>query len=471
MAALQAKQYLSGMMIVLLLAAVQASDAGVSNRANDDGIRPGKSHPQYWQYKGREVLLLGGSNNDNIFQSADLVEQLDLLQAAGGNYIRNTMSGRDSGNVWPFRLREDGKFNLNKWNDEYWNRFANFLQQTAERDIIVQIELWATFDYYRDNWARNPFNPKNNVNYNPQRSKLTEVVDTHPIFADNNFFRSVPSKLNITPVLWQQQRFIDKILSYSLQYDHVLYCMDNETSVTSDWGKFWARYVRKKAKLLGKTAQTTEMWDAWELSHATHHETYDNPDIFTFVDISQNNHQSGQKHWDNGLGVIKYLKAMGYLRPVNNVKIYGNDGGRHKTTRDGIEAFCRNVFFGAAAARFHRPTSGQGINETAQKVIKSMRMLSDNMDFFNGEPRNDLLSDREDNEAYCRAIPGKEYAVFFTDGGEVKLDVQAVSGRVRVKWMNILDAAWLPERTVKANEKLTLTCPDKGYWVVLVKEK
>ena len=108
--------------------------------------------------------------------------------------------------MWPFRLREDGKFNLNKWNDEYWNRFANFLQQTAERDIIVQIELWATFDYYRDNWARNPFNPKNNVNYKTKRSKLSEVVDTHPIFTNNNFFRSVPSKLNVTPVLWQQQR-------------------------------------------------------------------------------------------------------------------------------------------------------------------------------------------------------------------------------------------------------------------------
>ena len=120
--------------------------------------------PAYWQYNGEPILLLGGSKDDNLFQIPALKEHLDLLKSVGGNYVRNTMSSRDPGNVWPFG-KVNGKYDLEKWNDEYWKRFENFLQLTQERDIIVQIEVWATFDYYRENWDVNPFNPKNNVNY------------------------------------------------------------------------------------------------------------------------------------------------------------------------------------------------------------------------------------------------------------------------------------------------------------------
>ncbi len=65
-----------------------------SNPDFSSDIRPYSENPKYWQYKGEPVLLLGGSNNDNLFQSPDLEEQLDLLQSVGGNFIRNTMSSR-----------------------------------------------------------------------------------------------------------------------------------------------------------------------------------------------------------------------------------------------------------------------------------------------------------------------------------------------------------------------------------------
>ena len=132
------------------------------------------------------------------------------------------------------------RYNLDQWNEEFWQRFNNFLRLTAERDIIVQIEVWATFDYYRLNWDINPFNPKNNVNYTFEQTNLPEVVDSHPTQTENNFFWSVPAENNQRIVLKYQEKFVDQILFYSLKFDHVLYCMDNETSVTPEWGKFWA---------------------------------------------------------------------------------------------------------------------------------------------------------------------------------------------------------------------------------------
>jgi len=331
----------------------------------------------------------------------------------------------------------------------------------------VQIELWATFDFYRDNWDVNPFYPKNNVNYDSQRSKLSEVVSTHPIYTENNFFRSVPSQMSLFRVLEFQQLFVDKLLEHSLAYDHILYCMDNETSVTSDWGKFWAAYIQEKAAEQGVMVHTTEMWDPWELSHPFHAETINNPEYFTFVDISQNNHQVGDKHWENGLQTIQRIHRKG-IRPVNNVKVYGNDGGRHKTTRNAIENYIQNVLMGCASTRFHRPTSGQGINQTAQAVIQSMRWMVDETDFFNALPNNELIIDRVDDQQYCRAVPGKEYVIAFMKKGSCKLDLGNNQGSCRLRWLNVLDAEWHSEKTVKASQTLKLEAPGEGYWLVIV---
>ena len=428
-----------------------------------EGISISKLYPQHWSYDGTPTLLLGGSVEDNLFQMPELKEHLDLLKSVGGNYVRNTMSSRDSTNVWAFYFnKEKALYDLSKWNDDYWNRFENFLKLTSERDIIVQIEIWATFDFYREFWDQNPFNPKNNINYTAERVKLPEIVSTHPTFTDNPFFWSIPLQQNNIRVLEYQQAFVDKLLSYSMKYGHILYCIDNETSVTASWVKFWSDYIQKKAKEQNKKVFITEMWNPWDLAHITHRETFDHPEIYDFVEISQNNHQRGQNHWDNGLAQIERLKLLDNLRPVTNIKTYGNDLGRHGGgTKNGIQSFIRSVFFGSAAVRFHRPTSGLGLSIEAQSVVNSMRQLSDKMDFFNTKPSNDLLSDRDENEAYCRSLPGKDYAIYFTDGGKVTIDLSSAKGQTQIQWLDVMENDWTTEKKIKGGEKVAITCPGK----------
>ncbi|UCF17335.1 MAG: hypothetical protein JSW59_07700, partial [Phycisphaerales bacterium] len=350
---------------------------------------------------------------------------------------------------------------------EYWKRFENMLRWTSERDIIVQIEVWATFDYYRDNWAANPFNPKNNINYDAKKTALPIEVNSHPTRCENNFFWSVPAERNQKTVLKYQQKFVDKMLSYSLKFGNVLYCMDNETSVTAEWGKYWSQYIKAAAKAAGIEVHTTEMWDAWDLAHKMHNATFDHPETYSFVDISQNNHQKGQKHWDNAQRQRR--RIAGKVRPLNNVKIYGADTGRFGNDRDGMERFWRNIFGGLASARFHRPDSGLGLGDKARANIRSMRMLTDRMDIFTCRPHNGLLGDRGPNEAYCIANPGVEYAVYFPDGGEVTLNIGASEKRPTARWLDILNSQWSEPQQLADGPKPTLRCPSRGYWAVLIK--
>jgi len=445
--------------IVFIGISVCAIDAMPSSRKEIEIL---KANPAYWQYGGKPVLLLGGTVEDNLFQTPALKSHLDLLKSVGGNYVRNTMSSRDEGNIWPFK-QIDEKYNLDQWNDDYWQRFENLLQLAHERDIIVQIEIWATFDFYRKEWEMNPLNPKNNITYTTEETGLPEGVNSHPTACENNFFWSVPAEKNQRTVLKYQKLFVDKLLSYSLTYGNVLYCMDNETCVTEEWGKFWSEYIKGKAKEAGVEIQTTEMWDRHLLSDPNHKGTFGHPETYSFIDISQNNWQNGQTHWDAGQ---RYrARIADDVRPLNNVKIYGNDkypgsGG----DRQGVERFWRNIFGGMASARFHRPPAGLGLSEKAQVSIRSARLLTDKMDIFTCRPQNELLSEREPNEAYCMANPGNEYAVFFPDGGQVTLDLPDKPTTVR--WLNIMKSQWHDPQRLEAG--LSLRCPSQDYWVALL---
>jgi hypothetical protein len=422
-------------------------------------------NPWYWEYGGKPVLLLGGSVEDNLFQIPDLDAQLDLLQSVGGNYVRCSMSSRDEGNVWPF-YPDDEKYDLDRWNEEYWRRFEHFLEATVARDIIVQIEVWETFDFYMQYWQRNPFNPRNNRTYTAEESGLPEVVDSHPTQTENNFFWSVPAERNLEVVLKYQTRFVNKLLSHSLRYRHILYCMDNETSVTPEWGKYWASHIRQRAREAGVEVATTEMWDPHDLQHPMHRGTFDHPELYTFVEVSQNNHQKGQRHWDNLQWARAYISHR--PRPMNSVKIYGADTGRYGTDRDGMERFWRNVFGGVAAARFHRPASGLGLNEKAQANLRSMRSLMDRVPFYQCGPHLELLADRDANEAYCFARPGSVYAVYFPQGGEVSLDASAAHGEGKLEWLEILASRWMESEMVPGGGNIPLRCPGDGTWAAVV---
>lgn len=455
-------------MKVALLILVSAHSVLAAAAADADRIQPWSANPRYWQYRGQPVLLLGGSKDDNLFQIPDLKEHLDAIHAAGGNYIRNTMSDRqDKGfEVYPFKRLPDGKYDLDQWNDEYWARFANMLKWTAERDIIVQIEVWDRFDYSTVNWPPNPYHPKNNVNYTYEQSGFVEKYPEHAGRNQQPFFFTTPSQRNNTVVLKYQQRFVEKMLEHSLPYGHVLYCMDNETSGEEAWGAYWAEFIRQRANKEGKKVCLTEMWDAWDLKADEHKRTFDHPERYDFCDVSQNNQKKGQEHWDNFQWVRQRVAAK--PRPLNTTKTYGAEGGRYGNNRDGLERWWRHVIGGAASARFHRPDSGLGLSEPAVAAIKAARKLESLVKLWDLQPANDLLSDRAPNEAYLAARPGEAYTLYFTDGGSIGLDLTAAPGSFQVRWIDIAKGEWAARGTIEGGRVTALTAPAKGQWVAAV---
>lgn len=423
---------------VLLTVALAAWVGSAESR-----IAPYAENPLYWQYDGAPVLLLGGSKTDHIFLLDDLEAHLDEVTAAGGNYVRCTMSQREGADLKPHLRDSDGRFDLSQWNPAYWARFERCLSLCRDRGIVVQIELWDRFDYSKEQWEGSPWRPANNVNYSPEEIGLADGYP-EPAYRDlQPFFHVFPSSplydSRLDSLVAYQEAFVDKVLSISLPYGNVLYCVGNESSAPLAWSLHWGAFVLARAEAAGVSAFVTQMYDKCRLEPVIEH-----PDTFGYIEGSkilgprrQAWAPNGEEQWDKILAVHGAVQ-----RPINVVKIITNEDGQQ--ARQSVQKFWRGLMAGMAAIRFHREPAGLGLTEPAVACIRSVRLMAQRVNFWDLKPDIACLRDRELDEAYARVQPGLAYIVYFPRGGAVGLDLGVETLAISGLWLDIEAGKWLP---------------------------
>lgn len=470
----------------------------------------------YWRYNGERVLLVGGWNhehnpfidhdtdndrdNQGVSTPEEIAAALDELAAAGGNCLRCVLDPAMAAAVqnMSFCAKQGGKYDLNRMEGPFWTRLDDFLRGAGERDIIVQIEVWDRFDLIDGSWGAwpgSPWNPRNNVNYTSAQSELAASYNS---YQQHPFLQGVPGhpvyenapaarRQKYDAVRRFQEKFMDKFLDLTLPYDNVLYCMNNETHEDPAWGAYWIKYIRRAAAEKGRKVLTTDMFDdvftpqeSKGLAHQfSHRDTYD------YVDISQaNSRHRDQAHWDTVHWIVQAAAKTEPPCLLYMTKVYGNDlalggkpwsGFRPGDTDNGIEEFWRSLIAGVAGAKFHRPTSGIGLYPEARASIRAVRKVESKVKFWDVNARMDLLADRESDEAYLAANPGKAYILYFTKngGGSVglKLDDHA-STTFQVTWVNIGTGEFGPSQSIRGGRTVTIARPDATtHWVAAIVRK
>jgi hypothetical protein len=238
-----------------------------ASRGTCVGFSPGPRTGATGSTRANRSCSLGGSDQDNLFNHPNLgpnglEAHLDLLVSVGGNYVRNTMSSRDRAdegsdffnddNLYAFhRDEQSGLYDLDRFNDAYWARFRDFLEMTAERDIIVQIEIWDRWDYSGDRephyraygWSAHPFNPKNNINYTSEQTGLSEERwQGHPIFRTTTRVGQRPAGAGLPGGIRRQAAFD----LAGVRARAVLHQQREHAS--EPWSRHWARFVRDRAR-------------------------------------------------------------------------------------------------------------------------------------------------------------------------------------------------------------------------------
>ncbi|MBN2313961.1 MAG: hypothetical protein JXM79_08520 [Sedimentisphaerales bacterium] len=487
-------------------------------------IQPYAQNPCYWEYDGQPVFLIGGSDRDNLFhwagEGTKLTDHLDLLKNSGGNYIRCTMNSREytpDGYRWdllpyPF-AKVDGKYDLRKWDETYWKKLRTFLSETKRRGIIVQLEIWDRWNEWGNSnvtkgangWFHSPWNPNNNVNYDWSDSPLLKPGQT-PFY--NKFHLAAVT--NDPVLLPYQQRFIRKIIDEVIDggFDHVLFQIDNESGIGDEslepdpyWAQFIRDYGRSKEPSCELYVCTSRRFHWPDPFAGMRFQDWNNPDVrvpivhpaFNYCDISQNNGNAGQTHYDNILWYRTKVLEHG-ARPINHVKCYHfnwpvgyGEPETAKTFWDARSApgddeagakFWRAIFAGAAGLRFHRHTTTQpgglregfGLSPEGQRHLRSMQEFLNGIHIFSMTPHNDLLSERAENEAYCLAEPGRQYAVFFTSDADGRVRIKLVPSEhpLQLRWFDIATSRWEQKTTVPPGDTALLKTPSAGHWVAVL---
>ncbi|MHC4170810.1 MAG: hypothetical protein ACYSWQ_28065, partial [Planctomycetota bacterium] len=409
---------------------------------------------------------------------AAAIQGFDFCARSGGKYAMS-----------------DDKYDLNEMTGPFWERIEMFISEAKKRDIIVQIEVWDRFDLIDGSWGSwpvSPWNPKNNDNYTPASSGLAasyKSYKTHPFLQGvpgHPVYEKAPGprKKKYDLVRSFQDKFIDKLFSITLRYDNVLYCMNNETHEDPAWGQYWMKFIKRKAKARGRNVSTTDMFDdvfKAENSRALSSQLKD-WDHYDYVDASQvNSRHRDEAHWKSVKWIADAAKRIDPPRLLHMTKIYGNDlalDGKPWTrfkpgdSDNGIEEWWRNLIAGVAGVRFHRPTSGIGLYPEARNCIAATRKVESVVKLWDVEPRLDLLTKRESDEAYLAAYPGKAYILYFTKngGGSVGLKLDGYPGaKFELRWVNVGTGKWGPTRTISGGSTVTVDRPNgSSHWVATI---
>jgi hypothetical protein len=441
---------------------------------------------------------MDANGRSGVSSEAQITAALDELSGAGGNLIRCVLDPGVGAGVqgFDFCAKSGELYNLDHMTGSYWTRLDFFLRETQQRAIVIQIEIWDRFDWYdggHEGWPASPFNPKNNVNYTTDESGLQTSYPGKGDKTGNPFGQGVPGQArydNANPtrkrqfdvVRRYQEKFMDKLLSITLRYDHVLYSMNNEVRHQEPaWGEYWLAYVRKAAAAEGTTVLCTDMfWDLLELPGPTKFGyLLANAEQYDYFDVSQTSahpvkglseRKAGAAHWDKIIYAAKHAKAANRLLHMN--KIYGSNnraGGWMGSAENAVSELWRSLIAGVAGVRFHRPDSGIGLSDQSKNCMRATRLVEQKVKFWEVDPRQDLLTNCGLDEAYLAAMPGKKYILFFTDGGSVGLKLDDFKGvHFDLSWVDVSSGTEALTTKLAGGSTATLDAPNDGPWVATI---
>src|SRR5579871_3032674 len=145
-------------------------------------IRLHPKNPHYFLYRGKLIAIVSSGEHYGSVINADFdyhrylatlaAEGMNYTRLFGGSYHevpaqsfgiqRNTLAPAPGRFIAPWP-QTGGKFDLDRWNPDYFARLHDFLSEAEKRGIIVEITLFSS--HYQDqHWTVSPFNPANNVN-------------------------------------------------------------------------------------------------------------------------------------------------------------------------------------------------------------------------------------------------------------------------------------------------------------------
>src|SRR5262249_28984128 len=176
-----------------------------------------------FEFRGKAVALvtsgehygavLNGAFDYRRYLAALAGDGLNYTRIFGGSYIeipgrsfgiqRNTLAPEPGRFIAPW-AKTGEKFDLDKWNPEFFDRYRDFLSEASKVGIVVEVTLFSSY-YQEAHWNVSPFNPANNING-------TDAIDWKKLHTIEN-----------GNILRWQEKYVRKLVKEAVGFDNVLF--------------------------------------------------------------------------------------------------------------------------------------------------------------------------------------------------------------------------------------------------------
>jgi hypothetical protein len=452
--------------IVLVVQAI-----GFSSAFSAPATGPLRVHPQNSRYftdgSDKAVYLTGSHTWNNLMDMGesdpppkfDYAAYLDFMERHNHNFMRmwtwelatwNTQANNQKKlhHVAPLVYARTGpgnaldgkpKFDLNKFDPEYFDRLRSRVAAARDRGIYVSIMLFEGWGVQRiaGGWKGHPYNRDNNLNgIDGDKDGDGNGLEIH--------------ELAIPAVTALQEACVRKVIDTVNDLDNVLYEISNENHpLSTEWQYHIIAYIHKYEKTkpkqhpVGMTfqfkgGQNSALFDSpaeW-VSPNPEGGFRDNPPAWDGRKIVLND---TDHLWGTGGNSPWVWKS--FLRGLNPILMDPYDG---------------RVLEGKPESKWDPIRRSMGYTLRFAKRMNLAAMV----------PHNEIAS-----TSYCLANPGNEYLVYLPTSGTITVDLSAASGALAAEWFDPNKDATIDGGTIEGGARRSFKSPFGRDAVLYLKAK
>jgi hypothetical protein len=442
-------------------------------------LRVSKQNPRYFaegsSSNGTEkIVYLTGAHTWNNFQDMgptdppsefDFDKYLDFLELHNHNFIRlwrwelvswNTAANHDKESKTHFATPHpwqrtgpepalDGKpkFDLQRFNEDYFKRLRSRVDAARSRGIYVSIMLFEGWglQFVPEGWKAHPFNPGNNVNGIGKEIKAgdrgLEIYE-----------------LKIPAITALQEAYVRKVIDSVNDLDNVLYEISNENHPPStDWQFHFINFIHEYEKTRPKQHPVGMTFQYQGGKNSTLMESpadwiSPNPDATGGFNYRDNPPPAGGQKvilsdtdhlW--GIGGSREWAWKSFLRGLNPLF---------------MDPYKREILTEGSDAQW----------EPVRQALGDTRRVAEKLDLTHAVPHPEMAS-----TAYCLAQPGVQYLAYEPKPGE-SFSVQLEPGTYECEWFNPATHAFTAGTPINSDGKsIAFKAPFGGDAILRVVRK
>jgi len=477
------------LLIVLVTICLTSCNKTSDTVQYSDFLQLHPENPHYLMYEGKPILIVTSSEHYGAVLNLDFdyktylkalnEDGMNMTRAFTGTYVENpesfgilfnTLAPKGTSFICPW-ARSDvpgykaggNKFDLDKWDDGYFNRLKDFVSVAKDNGIMVEVTLFSSI-YNDKSWTFCPLDHDNNINQ-------TDTIDRKNVHTPDN-----------GNLMSFQEKVVKKIVQELKDFPNVFYEIQNEPWADNTARNFWLnpndssatpgnwRYnveIASDAALEWQKKVTSWIVDA--------EQDFENKHL-----IAQNycNFYYPVEEVDSNISIMNFHYAWpqavhmnyGYNRVISFDEdgFKGDDPAPYRKNAWNFMLAGGGIYDNLDYSFFVGAEDGSGINTApghGSAVLRSqlafLKEFLESFDFIHLKPDPSVVKLPPGTFPQVLANHGKEYAIYLDGGTQCDLQLYIPPGKYMATWINPVSFETEKEVEIINNiDQVTLASPE-----------